>query len=1197
MRPIDKFILHVIHNLVPLNEYNEGTMNKLMNKFKEEADDLNINISDEQLKKYIERFDILKNSPKIQEKELFKYSLGQLIKIVTSSPGTEIEDEKQEDDTPDVVYHEGDIIIWNGAKQGNCITYGEGERWCITRPGGSYWGNYRYGQGEPTFYLAKNNAISDSDKLSFVAIQVLNNGEYKFTNRNNSPGMEGPFSWSELNSRIPWLQEIPNARNVLKYIPLSNAEKANNVYKNRALTIRQWTQLPFNVKKQYLIARQGNRLFTDISDDEFITKYLPEYPQIATAVAEVPDLIDTELLLKNLDKFSNQDRKTITARIREKLRLDLLKTNIPFDVKKLLVALDKFNISSDERLYNSKDGKAIVKLNLKDGDIRISLFTEEDDYPNVKLNQRTSKYLLDYPELDKIPFETLLNLTSKNILSKDVFDQILTKAKNSPESTIVAKDTEDGTIIIDGNSLNAYRLQDGDISQIPFNDEEVQAIFNEKEDNQEFQKGVINNLFKDRKNIPDSVDRENLMSLINSTPYSDRTFTTSYSEIPLVFLTTDGNDPLIFTAFGSIQNVSGNNIPYTKSGWGYSGNWKSIRTNSMAMSDPELDAYFSYLQNQNQVFNDQQLLDMMKIDDFEFRSGGGRRKKYILDNPNLPLDQTNIYVPIENGGINYLINTQDPANSAKISNDSGKLIKANITSNAARRLLGARAPQAEPEAPAADQPAAQAPAAPQDGVRRRGRPEGVPNAPRQPQERQRGNVNVADAFIERGLFDGFQTLPRNDRRRLDVTDAVASPRVGDRGASARDNRLTGQGRVTNVVSIGKSKIYFIRLNNDTRIASINIQPGNREYVVANNRSYSLNSPRELLNFLQQRNILEALRKSMVKLYLQENPHMIDEIKKIKSSPEYTSPLGTFEPRRGRPNPKPNISRKLPIKNVDVPKVFVNKGLGKGFADLPMEDFVRLNVTNGSTLDRIGDRGASRRDLDLDKQGQVTDIISVDRSKIYFIKLDNANQDILASINIQPENRNYIVFSDKAYSLNSQSDLVNFLKDKDLLEALRTSLVKLHLQENPHMIEEMKNLKETYSTEESFKDYSNDALTDMIINLSRYEGNEKEIQGVKAELERRKQSKNMKLKEFKSLVREAVKKKLAENQPAPSRETKPGETETIPDRGTEEEKKRRRIGDPNKMPKKTPAKATVTMNENEKEVLKQIVDRFKQSRGK
>ena len=142
MKAIDKFILHVVHNLFPLNEYSEGEMKRLITQFKEEAEDLNIQISDEQLKKYIERFDVLKNSPKITDKDLRKYSLSKLIKLVTSSPGAEIDNEEEENTTPDVVYREGDITIWNGAKQGNCITYGEGERWCITRPGGSYWGNY-----------------------------------------------------------------------------------------------------------------------------------------------------------------------------------------------------------------------------------------------------------------------------------------------------------------------------------------------------------------------------------------------------------------------------------------------------------------------------------------------------------------------------------------------------------------------------------------------------------------------------------------------------------------------------------------------------------------------------------------------------------------------------------------------------------------------------------------------------------------------------------------------------------------------------------------------------------------------------------------------------------------------------------------------------------------------------------------------
>jgi len=66
MRAIDKFILHVVHNIFPLNEYSEGELKRLMAQFREEADDLNINISDDTLKTYIQRFDAIKNSPKIQ---------------------------------------------------------------------------------------------------------------------------------------------------------------------------------------------------------------------------------------------------------------------------------------------------------------------------------------------------------------------------------------------------------------------------------------------------------------------------------------------------------------------------------------------------------------------------------------------------------------------------------------------------------------------------------------------------------------------------------------------------------------------------------------------------------------------------------------------------------------------------------------------------------------------------------------------------------------------------------------------------------------------------------------------------------------------------------------------------------------------------------------------------------------------------
>jgi hypothetical protein len=120
MRPIDKFILHVVHNWKnELNEaYSEKAIQQFLTKFKEEADDLNITVTDEQLKKYIERFDVIKNSPKIQEKDLNKWTLGALMRLVTSSPGAETSDE-EEDRTPDVVYQDNGITIWNGSKEGN----------------------------------------------------------------------------------------------------------------------------------------------------------------------------------------------------------------------------------------------------------------------------------------------------------------------------------------------------------------------------------------------------------------------------------------------------------------------------------------------------------------------------------------------------------------------------------------------------------------------------------------------------------------------------------------------------------------------------------------------------------------------------------------------------------------------------------------------------------------------------------------------------------------------------------------------------------------------------------------------------------------------------------------------------------------------------------------------------------------------
>ncbi len=93
-----------------------------------------------------------------------------------------------------------------------------------------------------------------------------------------------------------------------------------------------------------------------------------------------------------------------------------------------------------------------------------------------------------------------------------------------------------------------------------------------------------------------------------------------------------------------------------------------------------------------------------------------------------------------------------------------------------------------------------------------------------------------------------------------------------------------RGRVGQVISLpGGSKIYIIRLANQQIIASINIQPGNRNYILTGNDNGNvavpLNSPAELLQALQQRGLAE-IQNYLVNEYLGANPTHITEFKQL-----------------------------------------------------------------------------------------------------------------------------------------------------------------------------------------------------------------------------------------------------------------------------------------------------------------------------
>ena len=857
MRPIDKFILHVVHNWDNgLKEaYSAKIVSDLLTKFKDEADDLNIQITDDQLKAYINRFDQIRSTSKVTEKDIFKYTLSQLIKLVTSSKGVE-EPEEEMNITPDVVYNENGLTIYNGSKENNCLTFGAGESWCITR--GSF-GNYRYDSNRknPTFYLVKDTNLPDSDRKSFFVVVVGNDNTYKASDRSNNDVGGRATEWDRWENWNFVEQNFPSVRglrDIFKYIPLSSSEKINQSYKNRAITIREWIKLPFTVKEQYLVVRKGRDLFQDITNDEFVEKYLPKYPQIANTIATNAGIISSIILVKNLEKFSNQDVKSIIANMRDKIESKYLATDdIPFEVKKLLVKFDKWDTKPDERLYVTKDGSTIVKLKLGD-DINVGLYQAEDDFPNIKLNKRTSKYLLDYPDLDQIPVRNLIKLVQDEVIDKNVIDSVLEKAKTDSNSAIVVKDN----IIIDSNSFASYKIADGKIEQVPFDSEEVQAIFDEQKENESFQQNALA-LINDRNTIPETIDKDAFISILRATPLENRVV--EYNGNPSIVLTTQSTDhPII------VQNIDRSTSSFQITAWyGRDGNWRRRGGSGEHSDDPEVyRSIFSYLRQKGQTYTDGVLIQNLTNVGRMYRPRGVI--KAIIE-AGIPMAENSMYKPVIYEDKPYVVNTQNPRASYTVSDQTGKLVKANIPSALAARMLGNAAPAA---------------AAATTG--RRGRPAGQPNAPRPAAAPPApGDINVREVMTDTGLDVAFLRLPRNILRKLNRTDGRRVDPNNDRGVARRNNILGNRGRVGRTIAVGNSKIYFLSLPGGRILASINVQPGNSNYLLLpnenGNAAIALNSPSELLSVLQQRGLAEHYN-YLVREFMDNYPEHKNEVRNI-----------------------------------------------------------------------------------------------------------------------------------------------------------------------------------------------------------------------------------------------------------------------------------------------------------------------------
>ena len=257
-----------------LKEYSIGVVNKLKEKFKKE----NSALTDQQIEYYINRFEELKSSPKVNDKDITKYSFQKLEQVVDSFPTKEKVKKQGENNTvefsqTELIYNKPPLQIYHGENERTCIKI-KGDfpaSWCIARSGGgNMYQGYRYAGTEPSFYFVKNlerlNKITEieDDKYCFFVVQYNNEGDYVVTSAKNDG--DKPMSWNDILKIEPLLQ---GTESLFKNVPLTDEEKE---YYRRfwiGISDEKYKDLSYKEKKIYISIRKEltNEQFENTPND------------------------------------------------------------------------------------------------------------------------------------------------------------------------------------------------------------------------------------------------------------------------------------------------------------------------------------------------------------------------------------------------------------------------------------------------------------------------------------------------------------------------------------------------------------------------------------------------------------------------------------------------------------------------------------------------------------------------------------------------------------------------------------------------------------------------------------------------------------------------------------------------------------------------------------------------------------------
>lgn len=344
--------------------YSNKIIKKLTSKFKDENDSLN----DTQIQYYIEQFHKYKDSNKILEKDIMKYSFYELEKIIDQIPKSKSYSSKISISQEDIIFEDDNLLILNGNTKEKCIKYGKGYSWCISRNDSSnMFNSYRYMNSESIFYF-----VFDKKDKSYInhaiviRVDKYNKLSVANTTNNGQCGATTNYTFDEIVKHQPLLKD---KEYLFKSSPLSKEEK--DIY----------DKIHFKSNKDNLLETLGKYI------------YLEAYISFGHILTDKQyELLDDDLKMKyiNLGNLLSDNQLNISnTKIKERYE----------HITSLQYYLD-FR-------YNKEEQKNILSLDIEDNILNLKGI---DNLPNLML-LRCRKNIINN------------NIFSKNLYLCFIFDK------------------------------------------------------------------------------------------------------------------------------------------------------------------------------------------------------------------------------------------------------------------------------------------------------------------------------------------------------------------------------------------------------------------------------------------------------------------------------------------------------------------------------------------------------------------------------------------------------------------------------------------------------------------------------------------------------------------------------------------------------------------------------------------------------